>query len=60
MVLGVLGIRSHLFVFLFSYNINKGMYLARGLLLDLLDSGVGTGCEWLDTITPQVIEIYKA
>jgi 3-deoxy-7-phosphoheptulonate synthase len=38
-----------------SFRINEGLGLARGLLLDLANSGVGAGCEFLDTITPQFI-----
>ncbi|KAJ3192912.1 hypothetical protein HK101_005751 [Irineochytrium annulatum] len=36
-----------------SFAINKGLKIARGLLLDLNKMGVPTGCEFLDTITPQ-------
>lgn len=36
-----------------SYNINKGLRLARTLLLDLIEKGVPAGTEFLDTITPQ-------
>ena len=38
-----------------SFAINKGLRLARGLLLDLLQAGVPCGTEFLDTITPQFI-----
>ncbi|HVZ36225.1 MAG TPA: 3-deoxy-7-phosphoheptulonate synthase [Polyangiaceae bacterium] len=38
-----------------SFAINKGLRLARGLLLDLLRAGVPCGTEFLDTITPQFI-----
>ncbi len=38
-----------------SFEINKGLHLARKLLVDLADSGLPTGCEFLDTITPQFI-----
>jgi 3-deoxy-7-phosphoheptulonate synthase len=38
-----------------SFRINEGLGLARGLLLDLADLGLGAGCEFLDTITPQFI-----
>ncbi|KAJ3104808.1 hypothetical protein HDU97_008876 [Phlyctochytrium planicorne] len=38
-----------------SYNINKGLKISRGLLLDLNELGIPTGCEFLDTITPQYI-----
>jgi len=37
------------------FNINKGLRLARGLLRDLADLGLPTGCEFLDAITPQFI-----
>ena len=37
------------------FNINKGLRLARGLLRDLADLGMPTGCEFLDAITPQFI-----
>ena len=35
------------------FNINKGLRLARGLLLDLANMGLPAGSEFLDTITPQ-------
>jgi 3-deoxy-7-phosphoheptulonate synthase len=35
------------------FNINHGLRLARGLLLDLADLGLPAGSEFLDTITPQ-------
>ena len=35
------------------FNINRGLRLARGLLLDLANMGVPAGSEFLDTITPQ-------
>lgn len=38
-----------------SFNINKGLREARRLLVDLADMGLPTGCEFLDTITPQFI-----
>jgi 3-deoxy-7-phosphoheptulonate synthase len=38
-----------------SFAINRGLGLARGLLLDLAKLGVPAGCEFLDTITPQFI-----
>ncbi len=38
-----------------SFNINKGLRLARGLLLDINSLGVPAGCEFLDMITPQYI-----
>jgi len=34
-------------------NINKGLRLARGLLLDIAEMGLPAGCEFLDTISPQ-------
>ncbi|MBL9153527.1 MAG: 3-deoxy-7-phosphoheptulonate synthase [Verrucomicrobiales bacterium] len=36
-----------------SYNINKGLHVARQLLLDLAARGVPAGNEFLDSITPQ-------
>ena len=36
-----------------SFNINHGLRLARGLLLDLANMGLAAGSEFLDTITPQ-------
>jgi 3-deoxy-7-phosphoheptulonate synthase len=38
-----------------SFAINKGLHLARSLLLDLAELGMPTGCEFLDTITPQYL-----
>lgn len=38
-----------------SFNINKGLRLARQLLLDLNDMGVPAGTEFLDLITPQYV-----
>ncbi len=38
-----------------SFAINEGLTLARSLLLDLAKLGLPTGCEFLDTITPQFI-----
>lgn len=38
-----------------SFNINKGLRLARGLLLDLNESGIPAGTEYLDPITPQYV-----
>ncbi|EMD39978.1 hypothetical protein CERSUDRAFT_81295 [Gelatoporia subvermispora B] len=36
-----------------SFHINKGLRLARTLLLDIAKMGLPAGCEFLDTITPQ-------
>ncbi len=36
-----------------SFNINKGLHLARQLLLDVNNLGLPAGCEFLDIITPQ-------
>lgn len=36
-----------------SFQINKGLRLARGLLLEIAEMGLPTGCELLDTISPQ-------
>jgi 3-deoxy-7-phosphoheptulonate synthase len=38
-----------------SFAINRGLHLARALLLDLAELGLPTGCEFLDTITPQYL-----
>lgn len=38
-----------------SFNINHGLKIARRLLLDIAELGIPTGCEFLDTITPQFI-----
>lgn len=38
-----------------SFNINKGLRAARGLLSDLAEMGMPVGTELLDTITPQFI-----
>jgi 3-deoxy-7-phosphoheptulonate synthase len=38
-----------------SFAINRGLALARELLLDLNAMGVPVGCEFLDTITPQFL-----
>lgn len=36
-----------------SFNINRGLHVARKLLIDLAERGVPAGNEFLDTITPQ-------
>ncbi|MEO8464819.1 MAG: 3-deoxy-7-phosphoheptulonate synthase [Gammaproteobacteria bacterium] len=38
-----------------SYNINKGLRLARGLLCEISELGLPAGVEYLDTISPQYI-----
>jgi 3-deoxy-7-phosphoheptulonate synthase len=38
-----------------SFNINKGLHLARQLLLDVNRLGLPAGCEFLDTIAPQYL-----
>ena len=38
-----------------SFRINEGLRLARRLLIDLNESGMPVGCEFLDMITPQYI-----
>ena len=38
-----------------TFQINKGLHLARHLLLDLADMGVPTGTEYLDLISPQYL-----
>jgi len=38
-----------------SFDINTGLRIARGLLRDIADQGLGTGTEYLDPITPQYL-----
>ena len=38
-----------------SFDINHGLRIARGLLLDIAGKGLGTGTEYLDPITPQYV-----
>jgi 3-deoxy-7-phosphoheptulonate synthase len=38
-----------------SFNINRGLHAARGLLIDIAKLDLAVGCEFLDTITPQFI-----
>lgn len=38
-----------------TFQINQGLKVARGLLLQLNENGIPTGCEFLDTLTPQYI-----
>lgn len=38
-----------------TYDVRRGLRMARGLLLDILDLGVPVGCEFLDPISPQYI-----
>ncbi|WP_114906431.1 3-deoxy-7-phosphoheptulonate synthase [Ornithinimicrobium murale] len=38
-----------------SYNIPRGLRLARQVLLDVLGTGLPAGCEYLETTTPQYI-----
>ncbi|MBT8422816.1 MAG: 3-deoxy-7-phosphoheptulonate synthase [Gammaproteobacteria bacterium] len=38
-----------------SFDINRGLHIARGLLSKLNDLGVPVGCEFLDTISPQYV-----
>ncbi len=38
-----------------SFNINKGLRMARGLLRDINKLGLPAGCEFLDTISPQYL-----
>ena len=38
-----------------SFDINEGLKIGRKLLLDLSNMGLPTGCEFLDTISPQYI-----
>jgi 3-deoxy-7-phosphoheptulonate synthase len=38
-----------------SFDINRGLRIARGLLRDIAEGGLGTGTEYLDPITPQYV-----
>ncbi len=38
-----------------SFQINRGLHAARGLLLEIARLGLAAGCEFLDTITPQFL-----
>ncbi|MCC6791994.1 MAG: 3-deoxy-7-phosphoheptulonate synthase, partial [Thermomicrobiales bacterium] len=38
-----------------SFAVNEGLYIARKLLLDVIELGLPAGCEFLDPITPQFI-----
>jgi len=38
-----------------SFDINHGLRIARGLLRDIAERGLGTGTEYLDPITPQYL-----
>ncbi|MDK6248612.1 3-deoxy-7-phosphoheptulonate synthase, partial [Escherichia coli] len=38
-----------------TFNIRKGMWLARKVLVDIVDIGLPTATEFLDPITPQYI-----
>ncbi|MBM2827241.1 MAG: 3-deoxy-D-arabinoheptulosonate-7-phosphate synthase [Dehalococcoidia bacterium] len=38
-----------------TYSLNEGLHLARRLLLDILEIGLPTGCEFLDPISPQFL-----
>jgi len=38
-----------------SFDVNTGLHIARGLLSDIADKGLGTGTEYLDPITPQYL-----
>ncbi|HSQ05068.1 MAG TPA: 3-deoxy-7-phosphoheptulonate synthase, partial [Burkholderiales bacterium] len=38
-----------------TFKINEGLRIARKLLLELNQSGMAAGCEFLDTVTPQYI-----
>ncbi|KAJ1912240.1 hypothetical protein H4219_005676 [Mycoemilia scoparia] len=37
------------------FNINKGLKIARNLLVEIAERGLPAGCEFLDTISPQYI-----
>lgn len=39
-----------------SYNIEKGLILARTLLIDIIELGLPVGCEVLDPVVPQYID----
>ena len=39
----------------YTYNINKGLRLARKLLIEISEMELPIGCEFLDTITPQYL-----
>ena len=43
-----------------TYDINRGLRVARELLLDITERGVPAGCEFLDMITPQYIADFVA
>jgi 3-deoxy-7-phosphoheptulonate synthase len=43
-----------------SFQINRGLKMARGLLLDINQLGLPAGCEFLDMITPQYIADFVA
>ncbi|MEO8037858.1 MAG: 3-deoxy-7-phosphoheptulonate synthase AroG [Betaproteobacteria bacterium] len=43
-----------------TYDINRGLRVARELLLDITERGVPAGCEYLDMITPQYIADFVA
>lgn len=38
-----------------TFNVNEGLRIARKLLRDIVDLGLGTGTEYLDPITPQYV-----
>ena len=38
-----------------SFSINEGLHLARALLLDIVDTGLAVGTEFLDLLSPQYI-----
>jgi len=38
-----------------TFKVNEGLHLARSLLVDLAQMGLPSGCEFLDTITPQYV-----
>lgn len=38
-----------------TFDINKGMTLARSIVMTLVENGVGTGTEWLDMCTPEYL-----
>lgn len=43
-----------------TFAVNEGLRLARKLLLDLVDLGMPTGCEYLDPVSPQFLADINA
>ena len=38
-----------------SFDVERGIRIARGLLLDIIDIGLPVGCEFLEPTSPQYI-----